>query len=87
MSDECDKIQKQYDSLLNANQSALSGTSLINVWELRMAFDYLRERLYVKHNDSVSQREVATEVTRRIYKIHDSAESEQLSLWGGNDND
>lgn len=82
MSDECDKIQQQYDSLMNANISALTGTGLINAWELRMAFDYLRDRLFVKHNDSVTHKEIVGEVTRRIYAIQDKeADSSQLKLW------
>ena len=61
-------------SLSRANINALSGTGCVNVWELRMAYDILRERLAIRYEDTITTKEILSEVTRRSY----ASQSEHL---------
>lgn len=48
---------------------ALSGTGCSTLLELRMAFDHLKEVLYLNHNDIYTSKRIARIVSENIYKI------------------
>lgn len=70
------------DSLLQANITALSGTGCVNIWELRTAYDFLRERLARVHKDEVTTKMILNEVTRRAYAHYQEAvgEADQMTF-------
>lgn len=65
--DEAKELKERLDSLSQANINALSGSGCINIWELRMAYDFMRERLAIQYNDKITTKEILAEVTRRMY--------------------
>lgn len=48
---------------------ALAGTGCRTVAELRMAFDILRDTLFVRHNDAWDAQRVAGAVCDRMYAV------------------
>ena len=58
----------------NENDYALNGTGCQNIGELRMAFDILRDTLFVNHNDVWDPKRVAGAVTQRMYQIQNQME-------------
>lgn len=77
------QLNDSYNSLLRTNQNAVSGTGCMNVAELRMAFDILRERLEHKHGEAWGQKKIAKEVSERMYattrSYHD--DPDQMNLF------
>lgn len=60
------------EQLVKINQDieyVLSGTGCSTLLELRMAFDHLKEVLYLNHNDSYTCKRIARIVSENIYKI------------------
>ena len=62
-----DQMNDIHNSLIRANQNAVAGTGCVNVAELRMAFDILRERLEHKYGESWGPKKIAGVVTERLY--------------------
>ena len=58
----------------NENDYALNGTGCQNIGELRMAFDILRDTLFVNHNDAWDTKRIAAAVTQRMYQIQNQME-------------
>lgn len=57
---------------------ALAGTGCRSVAELRMAFDILRDTLFVKHNDAWDQQRVAGAVCDRMYAVRGKSDQMQF---------
>lgn len=71
----------RYESLLNAVHKAVEGTGCITVYELRLAFDHLRDVLQHKHNDSWTNKRIGKAVTEKMYVIQSDATSpEQMEF-------
>lgn len=64
------QLNDAYNSLLRSNQNAVSGTGCVNVAELRMAFDILRERLEHKYGEAWNPKTVTKAVSERLYRTH-----------------
>jgi hypothetical protein len=75
--DEANDTKERLDSLSQANINALSGTGCVNIYELRMAFDFLRERLAIRYKDRITNKEILNEVTRRMYVVQDAIIDDQ----------
>ena len=69
-------LNERLDSLSKANSNALSGTGCVNIWELRMAYDVLRERLAIVYEDAITTKDIMSEVTRRMYATMATAAGE-----------
>ena len=66
------QLNDAYNSILRANQNAVSGTGCVNVAELRMAFDILRERLEHKYGESWGPKSITKAVSERLYQAQSS---------------
>ena len=64
----------------NDIEYALSGTGCHNIGELRMAFDILRDRLFVNHNEAWDARRVAGAVAERMYTIKNDSNCNQMQF-------
>jgi ERCC4-type nuclease len=71
----------RYESLLNAIHKAVEGTGCITAFELRLAFDHLRDILQHKHNDIWTARRVGKAVTEKMYAInYTPTDAEQMEF-------
>ena len=62
------QLNDAYNSLLRVNHNSVSGTGCVNVAELRMAFDILRERLEHKHGKAWGPKKITQAVSERLYE-------------------
>lgn len=69
----------------NQIEYALRGTGCNNIGELRMAFDILRDTLFVNHNDRWDPTRVARAVSKRIYSVCNKQDPDQMQFdWRNN---
>lgn len=77
--------QSENNDTTNQTQYALRGTGCNNIGELRMAFDILRDTLFVNHNDSWDPTRVARAVSQRMYSVQKTENKRQMSFDWRND--
>jgi hypothetical protein len=62
-------MNKNHEELIRDIEYNLSGTGCSTVGELRMAFDHLKQLLYVKHGDLWDTKRIAKTVSENMYKL------------------